>query len=113
MSSSLKATTFATAQFAVDGEIEQRQVALAICQLKLGADRPDVLWPQWRLGSGQLALVPSGTLGTAEARFSLSCMVILLICENDQHGLNTSALDRRATSASWGEPAAPAMLSGR
>ena len=41
----------ATAQFAIDSEIEQRQVALTICQLELGADRPDVLWPQRRLGS--------------------------------------------------------------
>jgi hypothetical protein len=53
----------ATTQLAVDGEIEQRQVALAVSHLKLGADRPDVFWPQRRLGSGQLALVPRDTLG--------------------------------------------------
>src|ERR1700688_176134 len=53
----------ATAQLAIDGEIEQCQVAFALCHLKFGADRPDVFWPQWRLGSGQLALVPRGALG--------------------------------------------------
>ena len=36
----------------VDGEIEECQVAFAVCHLKFGADRPDVFWPQWRLGSG-------------------------------------------------------------
>src|SRR5580700_884209 len=53
----------AAAQLAVDGEIEQCQVAFALCHLKFGADRPDVFWPQWRLGSGQLALVPRDALG--------------------------------------------------
>src|SRR5208282_466543 len=59
----LKSDNIATAQLAVDGEIEQRQVALAVCHLKFAADRPDVFWPQRRLGSGQLTLVPRGTLG--------------------------------------------------
>src|SRR5580704_14758598 len=53
----------ATAQLAVDGEIEECQVAFAVCHLKFGADRPDMFWPQWRLGSGQLALVPRDALG--------------------------------------------------
>jgi len=30
----------ATTQLAIDGEIEQRKVALAVCHLKLSADRP-------------------------------------------------------------------------
>src|SRR5580692_5037636 len=59
----------ATTQLAIDGEIEQRQVALAVCHLKLSADRPDVLRPQRRLGSGQLALVPRGTLGCSRGWF--------------------------------------------
>jgi hypothetical protein len=52
----------ATTQFAVDGKIEQRQVALAVRHLKFGAYRPDVFWPERRLRPGQLALVPRGTL---------------------------------------------------
>src|SRR5487761_1358408 len=53
----------ATAQLTVDGEIEQRQVALPVCHLKLGADRPDVFRTQRRLGAGQFAFVPRSTLG--------------------------------------------------
>src|SRR5208282_49916 len=34
----LESHDIATAQLAVDGEVEQRQVALAVCHLKLGAD---------------------------------------------------------------------------
>src|SRR5258707_698089 len=41
----LEGNDIATAQLAVDCKIEHRQVALAICDLELGADRPDVLRP--------------------------------------------------------------------
>ncbi len=52
----------ATAQLAIDSEIEQGQVSLAVSHLELGADRPDVFWPERRLGSGHLALVPRDAL---------------------------------------------------
>jgi hypothetical protein len=61
----------ATAQLTVDGQIEHRQVAFAVCDLELCADRPDVFWPERRFGSYQLALVPSGSLEMAAAAFSL------------------------------------------
>src|SRR5262249_10419344 len=48
----------AATQLAVDGKIEQRQVARAPLQLQLGADRPHVAGPQGRLRAGELALVP-------------------------------------------------------
>ena len=82
----------ATAQLAVDGEIEQRQVALAVCHLELGADRPDVFWPERRFGSGQLALVPRDALRGGLIAF---CMVVLLVGENDQHGLNSGSFARQ------------------
>src|SRR5258708_40165836 len=58
----LEGDDIATAQLAVDGQIEHCQVALAVCHLKLGTYRPDVFWPLRRLGSDQLAFVPSGSL---------------------------------------------------
>src|SRR4029077_13348269 len=100
----------ATTQLAIDGEIEQRQVALAVCHLKLSADRPDVLRPQRRLGSGQLALVPRGALGCSRGWFFAVLHIILLICENDQHGLNSTAPALRSASAYGGGPAAPALV---
>src|SRR3546814_1448786 len=42
------------AQLAVNGKIEQRQVAPPPVELKPGADRPDVLRPQRRLLANQL-----------------------------------------------------------
>ena len=39
------------------------------------------------------------------------CMVILLVCENDQHGLNSTAPGRRLGSAHWRKPAA--LATGR
>src|ERR1022692_2322008 len=41
----LEGDDIAPAQLAVDRQIEHRQVALAVRDLELGADRPDVLWP--------------------------------------------------------------------
>ena len=37
----------ATAQLAVDRQIEHRQIADASLDLELGSDGPDVLWSQW------------------------------------------------------------------
>ena len=62
----------ATTQLAIDGEIEQRQVALAVCHLKLSADRPDVLRPQRRLAPVNLPLFQGVRLDVAGDGFSLS-----------------------------------------
>jgi hypothetical protein len=48
----------AAAQFAVDGEVEQRQVARAALKLQLGSNGPYVSRSQWRLRTGELAFVP-------------------------------------------------------
>jgi hypothetical protein len=45
----LEGDDIAAAQLAVDGHIEQRQIADSFLDLQLGADRPDMLWSQWRL----------------------------------------------------------------
>ena len=49
----------------VDGEAEHCQVASLALELKLGPDRPDVLWA--RVFANQLALVPRDTLGRDQA----------------------------------------------
>src|SRR5262245_36907494 len=49
----------AAPQLAVDGEVEQGQVAPSPVQLQLRADQPHVPWPQRRLRARELALVPS------------------------------------------------------
>src|SRR5437764_10404816 len=48
----------ATTQFAVDCEIEQSQIALAVFELEPGSNRPHVFGPERRLGANQLALIP-------------------------------------------------------
>ena len=53
----------AAPQLAVDGEIEQCQVACAPFQLQLGTDQPYVAGPQRRLWTGELALVPGRAIG--------------------------------------------------
>ena len=50
-------------------------------------------------------------LQVCSAHICAVCMVILLACENDQHGLNSTAPARRLVSAHWGEPAA--LATGR
>ena len=49
------------AQLAVDGEIEERKIALPVRHLQLRPDRPDVARPQRRLGADELAFVPRRT----------------------------------------------------
>jgi len=44
----LESDDIATAQLTVDGQIEHRQVARSPPNLELGADRPNVLWPERR-----------------------------------------------------------------
>jgi hypothetical protein len=41
----LKSDNVATSQFAVDGQIEQRQITDSLLDLKLGPDRPNVFLP--------------------------------------------------------------------
>jgi hypothetical protein len=53
-----KRNEIASAQLAVDGQIEERQVARAMFELQLGADQPHVRRPQRRLRASELALVP-------------------------------------------------------
>ena len=53
----------AAPQLAVDGEIEQCQVACAPFQLQLGTDQPYVAGAQRRLWTGELALVPGRAIG--------------------------------------------------
>src|SRR6202030_1553296 len=48
----------AAPQLAVDGDIEHCQVAGPPVHLQSGTDRPNMFWPQWRLLTGELALVP-------------------------------------------------------
>jgi hypothetical protein len=43
-----------------------------------------------------------GSPDAVAAWVSLSCMVIFLVSENDQHGLNASVPDRQSASGYWG-----------
>jgi len=47
----------ATPQLAVDGQVEESQIARAALQLQLGPDGPHMAWPQRRLRAWHLALV--------------------------------------------------------
>jgi hypothetical protein len=51
----------AAAQLAVDGEVEEGEVAQLVRQLQANPDRSDLPHFQRRLGAGQLALVPGRT----------------------------------------------------
>src|SRR5262245_55032381 len=57
----LERDDIATAELAVDGEIEQSEVTETTFDLELCPDRPDVLRAEWRLRSDDLALVPGDT----------------------------------------------------
>jgi len=48
----------AAAQFAVDGEIEQREISGAMIQLQSNSDGPDLFQLQRRLLPEELALIP-------------------------------------------------------
>lgn len=56
----------ATSQFAVDGEIEQREVSHATAEFKPGADRPDLLHLQ---GGFLPCELPGGDAPSATGRF--------------------------------------------
>jgi hypothetical protein len=47
-----------TARFAVDRQVEQREVPFATLDLQLGSDRSPMAQPEGRLGADKLALVP-------------------------------------------------------
>src|SRR3984893_2541584 len=64
----LESHDIATAQLAVDGEIEHRQISGASLDLQLGPDRPNMLWSQRGLCPDQLAFVPGGSFGGSEIR---------------------------------------------
>src|SRR5215813_14893506 len=53
-----KPDEIAAPQLTVDRQIEQRQVPDAALKLQLGPDAPHMTWPQRRLRSGHLTLVP-------------------------------------------------------
>ena len=57
-----KGDEIAAAQLAVDGKIEQSQVACATLEMEFGADQPHAARPQRRLRAGELALVPRWSL---------------------------------------------------
>jgi hypothetical protein len=61
------------AQFAVDGEVEQREIADAFLKLQPCPDRPDVACSQRRLRTDQLAFVPGLT---ARSTAGWDCFVI-------------------------------------
>lgn len=52
----------ASAQLAVDGQVEQRQIPHLVCVLKMDADGPDVFGLQRRLLPHQLPLVPGRSM---------------------------------------------------
>jgi hypothetical protein len=49
-------------QLAVEGQIEQSEVASTLFELKPDADRPDLLWLQRALLADKAALVPGGAM---------------------------------------------------
>ena len=53
-----KANEIASAQLAIDGEIEQRQIAFALLHLKPDTNGPDFFWPQGTLLADEAAFVP-------------------------------------------------------
>jgi hypothetical protein len=64
----LQGNDVATAQFAVDGQIEHGQIPRSLVDLEFGPDRPDVFLPQRWLCSDQLPFVPGYPLGGGRRR---------------------------------------------
>src|SRR6516162_3999355 len=54
----LQADDVTSSELAIDGKIEHGQVACSPRDLQLGADRPDVLRSERRLGTDQFSFVP-------------------------------------------------------
>jgi hypothetical protein len=74
-----------SAELAVDRDVEQRQVARLLIELKPRADSPHVLLLQWRLRSDQLTLVPRSPFCGRRAR-DISVL----------HGYNSSVNEERS-----------------
>lgn len=53
-----KCDDIAAPQFAIDCEIEHRQITGPPVYLQSGTNRSNMFWPQWRLLADELALVP-------------------------------------------------------
>jgi len=53
-----KANEIAAAQLAIDGEIEQRQIALAVLHLKPDTNGPDLFRPKGTLLTNETSFVP-------------------------------------------------------
>jgi len=67
-------------QLAVDGEVEQCQIAHLLLDLERGADCPNVFLPQRRSGSDQFPFVPGNPLGGGNRIFDFAhdCTSLLL-----------------------------------
>src|SRR5215470_2679299 len=73
-------------QLAVDGEVQHGHAPDMSLDLPLGADRPDMLRAQRRLGSDQLAFVPRYPLWhIGNTTGSLSCMGL---CSNQENNVS-------------------------
>jgi hypothetical protein len=53
----------ATTKFAIDSDVEQRQIANPTLDLELRPDGPDMLRAEWRLRANDLSLIPRYALG--------------------------------------------------
>ena len=73
----------ATAQLAVDRQVEEGEIPLLSLDLQLGPDRPNVARPQRRLGADELALVPRDAAGRCHGS---RCMIFF-------HGLSPCSRD--------------------
>lgn len=65
----------------MDRQVEHGRVAGSPRHLQLGADRPDVLRPEKRLGADQFAFVPAFTRAIGGMTSMGSRIVILLCCK--------------------------------
>jgi hypothetical protein len=67
----------AAPQLAINGEIEEREVASTLFKLEADADRPNLLRLERAFLAGEAAFVP-GSFGKANERWDAACMVCLL-----------------------------------
>ena len=64
-----KADEIATAQLAVDGEVEHRQIAFAALDLKSDTNGPDLFRPNGTLLANQTAFVPRSARRSVDLDF--------------------------------------------
>jgi hypothetical protein len=72
----LETDDITASELAVDGEIEHGEIACSTLDLQLGADRPDMLGSQWRLGAAFPCSTGYGSF--LLERCVEICMVVLL-----------------------------------